>query len=86
MWLSLGSGSRVGHTESKVPVGACIRRTPGRAGDEFRERPDTLQGPEVARKGRDIAAMFLVVSRAQKFRVNPDFGQTGIYSYNWKKT
>jgi hypothetical protein len=73
------------YTVSRVPVGTCIRRTPGRAGDELRERPDTLQGPEVARRGRDTAAVLLVVSRARKFRVNPDFGQAGIYPCDWEK-
>lgn len=35
------------------PAGTCIRRAPGRAADEFRGRPDSLQGPEGARRGGD---------------------------------
>ena len=56
------------------PVWICSRRSPGRAGDEFRGRPDNLQGPEEAKWERFIVEVSLVVSGKRTFRVNPDFG------------
>ena len=52
----------------------CSRRSPGRAGDEFRGRPDNLQGPEEAKRERFIAEVGQVVSGKRTVRVNPDSG------------
>ena len=35
------------------PVGTCVGRAPGRAGEGIGGRPDTSQGPEEARRGGD---------------------------------